>query len=176
MTDKVKSLINKLHELAKRGVDGEKDNAASMLDALLKKHGLTIDDIEKDDVEYHKLTFKFGEEQYMIIRHCTYYVIGTTVDFYGVYKGNRRIKNKVAIKCTLAQFLEIQAMSEFYWNEYLKERELFLHAFIQRNRLFPADVNKVDIDSIEGEEFERLSRVVELSKSIKNNSFHKQLK
>ncbi len=46
--DKYIELAKKLKAHADRGFDGEKINAEKMLNRLLEKHGITIEDIEQD--------------------------------------------------------------------------------------------------------------------------------
>ena len=43
-------LAKKLKALADRGVDGEKTNAEAMLNSLMKKHNITIEEIEGEEL------------------------------------------------------------------------------------------------------------------------------
>ncbi len=47
--EKHKAKARRLLELAKRGVGGEQENAQRMLDELLAKHGISIDEIDADN-------------------------------------------------------------------------------------------------------------------------------
>ncbi len=45
ISQKLQIKLRKIYELSQRGVEGEKENAQKMLNELLKKHNLSIDDI-----------------------------------------------------------------------------------------------------------------------------------
>ena len=57
MEEKTIQRIKKLQALAERGVGGEKETAAKMLQRLLEKNGIsTLEGLEKDEEEYRDYT------------------------------------------------------------------------------------------------------------------------
>ena len=51
MNEKYIILAKKLKALADKGIDGERVNAQKMLDTLMRKHNLTITDIEGEKTD-----------------------------------------------------------------------------------------------------------------------------
>ena len=60
-TEKIKAKLIKLFALARQGVGGEKENAKSVLDKLLTKHGLTLEDLDSEQAETIQCEFKFAD-------------------------------------------------------------------------------------------------------------------
>lgn len=59
MEEKTIQRIKKLQALAERGVGGEKETAAKMLQRLLEKNGIsTLEELEKDEAEYFLFSYK----------------------------------------------------------------------------------------------------------------------
>ena len=62
MDDKTKEKLGRLKALAEHGIGGERDNAAKLLDRLLKKYGARLDEL--DDEQEQDFFFKYsGKEQ-----------------------------------------------------------------------------------------------------------------
>ncbi len=61
MTDQ-KERLKKLYALAMRGVGGEKETAQAILDKLLKKYAMTIDDLDEEVIQEYELEYH-GKEQ-----------------------------------------------------------------------------------------------------------------
>lgn len=51
-------LGKKLKALSEQGIGGEKTNAEKMLNSLLKKHNISIEDIEGEKVDYYYFKIK----------------------------------------------------------------------------------------------------------------------
>lgn len=63
MEEKTIQRIKKLQALAERGVGGEKETAAKMLQRLLEKNGIsTLEELEKEEVEYFLFSYKGRHE------------------------------------------------------------------------------------------------------------------
>jgi len=69
-------LGRKLKAIAERGIGGEKINAEKMLENLLKKHNLTIDDIEGEKTDNYFFMLKESEHQlwYKIVKYVNVYI------------------------------------------------------------------------------------------------------
>jgi hypothetical protein len=70
--DAIRQRLAKILTLAKRGVGGEKKNAESILRRELKKHGLTIDDIDSENslnkVSQREYRYKTVEESRLLMQ------------------------------------------------------------------------------------------------------------
>lgn len=159
-------LAKKLKALAERGVDGERYNAEAKLKSLLEKHGLTMEDIEEEEVCVNEI--KITKEKKKLFHQIGYHVIGKK------YKNTdvRRHRNTIYIKCTIAQAIEIEAKLNFYYKLYKEEMEIFHHAFIQKNNLFAHDGKPQEPKP---EDREKMQRVLEMASTIKKESYSKLL-
>lgn len=62
-----KERLKKLYALALRGVGGEKEQAQAILDKLLKKYAMTLDDLDDEVIQEYDLEYH-GKEQDRILR------------------------------------------------------------------------------------------------------------
>lgn len=61
----------------------------------------------------------------------------------------RNTRQKIGIYCTKAQKLEIELEFEFYERLFEEQQEIFLSAFIQKQRIFPQDAPVSDEEPTE---------------------------
>lgn len=150
MTDQ-KERLKKLYALAMRGVGGEKVQAQAILDKLLKKYAMTLDDIDEGivgeyDLEYH------GKEQERILIQTAYKVTDDRDSFFHLQysRSGRACRTRLRVKCTAAQRVEIEFLFDFYKRLWEKEKAALLQAFFQKHRIFG--------NLKEGEEAKELTR------------------
>lgn len=128
-------LLQKIKKLAENGRAGEKENAQSILNNLMKKYNITDEDLNEDIIK--DFEFKIhGKIERRLLGQIAFSVYGNVNDKKGSYCYTY-IKNKMLIKCTDAEFIEIKAKFEFYKAEYKKQLSIFYDAFIQANSIFP---------------------------------------
>ncbi len=175
---KILELAKKLKELADRGIGGEKNTAEAMLNALLKKHKISIEEIEGDKLEDYFFTLKnnlaplWGQ----IVKH-----VDSNIKRYGEFPAKlvkkHLLKGNYMISCTASQYIEIESKYSFYEQLYNEELKYFYSAFIKANNLLIDNPNKpfVDAEDLSEEDYERYKRIDDLSKKIKVGQFRKQL-
>lgn len=140
MEEKTMQRIKKLKALAERGVGGEKETAAKMLQRLLEKNGIsTLEELEKDEAEYFLFSYK-GKHEIKLLKQCVYKVLGYS-DHTKYYRTSGK-RQKIGVYCTKAQRIEIELEFEFYRNVFYEELTSFMNAFIQAQGIFPADAPK----------------------------------
>lgn len=171
---KIMDLLFKLNELAKRGVDGEKETANKMLSELLKKYDLTLADIEPEVIIEKE--FKVPSDRVVFFSQIAAHVTGS-----GKYSYRRRQKSKlrsIYIKATKAQLIEIEAKFNFFLPLYDKEMELFYKAFIYKNNLTAnlKDEEEEEDRELTPEELDAVFRIRQMMSGINRHQFHKQLK
>lgn len=127
--DKIKSLITKVSELAKRGVDGEKESAKKKLEKLLNKYGININDINNDDKQKRIFRIKNREDYLAVLGH----VIWDIVPNLDISENTRRLE--VYCNLTNEQYIEVAEKFDCYWKLWCKEKEQFMLAFIIKNNL-----------------------------------------
>lgn len=66
-----KERLKKLYALALRGVGGEKEQAQAILDKLLKKYAMTLDDLDDEVIQEYDLEYH-GKEQDRILMQTAY--------------------------------------------------------------------------------------------------------
>lgn len=140
MEEKTLQRIKKLQALAERGVGGEKETAAKMLQKLLEKNGIsTLEELKEEEVEYFLFSYK-GKHEIKLLKQCMYKVLGYSD--HTEYFRSSGTRQKIGIYCTKAQKIEIELEFEFYRNLFYRELTSFMNAFIQAQRIFPPDAPK----------------------------------
>lgn len=133
--DKLKALdkAKKLKALADKGEGGERDNARELLMRHLDKHGLSLSDIDENEIKYEYFTYKgAGDLLSMIICH----IVANALILQ-----DKKLKNTYFLECTRDEALRIREMYSFYLEAYKKEEQYFLTAFLSRNDLTPKFTN-----------------------------------
>lgn len=170
----IKAKLRKLLELVRQGVGGEKDNAQSILSKLLKKHGLTLDDLDPEYAEVCECEFKFGNA---LERKLLLQVIFTVLNVTTILGREEHKNSKVlCIKATRAQKLEIDLAWSLYREAFTKEQDRLLIAFIHKNHLYGPDGG----ESKTSPEPSKLSKdditaIVAMMGAIKETHVHKAL-
>lgn len=136
MTDQ-KERLKKLYALAIRGVGGEKEQAQAILEKLLKKYAITLDELDEETIEYYELEYH-GKEQESLLKQTVYKITDNENSFYNLQytHSGRSCKTRLGVHCTAAQKAEIEFLFSFYIRIWEKEREALLQAFIQKHRIF----------------------------------------
>ncbi len=169
---KAEDLARKLKALADKGVGGEKTNAVVMLQKLLDKHGLTIEDIEGEKIQGFDIRIQKAQKQFF------YQVIANVVP------GEEPVIEKYTyrrswyrVNVTATQWVEIEQKFRFFWREYQSQIGIFYKAFIQRNKLYRTlteeerAAKKDEDDELTEEDI----RMLEMMRGIKPASYHKQI-
>lgn len=178
ITKEVKNKLQKILALAENGSEGEKVTAQKLLVELLKKHGLTLEDIAQAEEE-KKVEIYLSEKEFNLLSQIIYKVKNVSRFTYWKF-GKRYI-----IKCTESQRIEINNQFEFYnklfKKEYAKEkkrfREDFFKAYIYKHKIWNEsndDENNETADS-QPIDLERLQRIYMYEKNMSNETYLKKL-
>lgn len=142
--EKIKEKLRKLLELTRQGVGGEKDNAQSVLDKLLRKHGLVLEDLDPECAPVEPYEFSFKDE---VERDLLHQVIYSVLQVSSVFIREQHANSKkVCIKVTKAQKLEIDLAFGLYREAFKKEQQRLFLAFIHKNRLCGPGLDKDDAE------------------------------
>lgn len=148
-------LMKKLRELAERGVGGEREGARQKMEELMKKYNIEEADLS-DDIE-EDFEFKYSNDQEFKLLSQTFYKVIWKDYIHKAYRYTRGKGQKTirGIRCTKQQGIQIAIEYEFYCQQWKKEQEFLLSAFIQKHNIFMMDEDK----QINGEEEkEKMSR------------------
>lgn len=168
-------LLKKLKALAERGESGERENAAAQLEKLMKKYGVSEEELERDAEQ--DCFFRYSQEtERRLLMQIVFSVTGKAgSETVGTYTGRKR--KKVAVKCTAAQKLEIEALYAFYKAAFEEELETFYSAFFLKNHIYPPP-NLSEGKSfweLTPEEIERYKRAEQMAGGMEKHNFRKQL-
>lgn len=132
-----KERLKKLYALALRGVGGEKEQAQAILDKLLKKYAMTLDDLDNEAIQEYDLEYH-GKEQDRILMQTVYKVTDEKGAFSHLQYNHsgRACRTRLRVSCTAAQKAEIEFLFAFYVRLWEKEKEALLQAFFQKHRIF----------------------------------------
>lgn len=103
MTDQ-KERLKKLYALALRGVGGEKVQAQAILEKLLKKYAISLEELDEQAVNEYHLEYH-GKEQEKLLKQTIYKVTDDSRSFFNLCytASGRKCKTTLGVRCTAAQ-------------------------------------------------------------------------
>lgn len=173
MKETIKDKLRKIMNLAERGSAGERETAAVLLQGLLEKDNITIEDLADEEEYWH--WFETGRDKYRKrLLTQLFAVLGNRTDF--SYKESRTM---MGFLCTNTFAIELQRQFDFFSvqmkKEFERQRDIFYSAFIRSNSLYAADGAVSSGRELSKEEIERLQAVISMSRTIKRTPYLKQL-
>lgn len=134
--ESIRSKVLKLQALAERGEKGEAINARRLLDQLLAKYGVSLEEIVEAQEEKQPYTFNVKENGYgfTLFTQCYFNV---TNEKRMSYRQRRRY---VTVELTKMQYVELQALYDWHYKQLTKDmkrmQKEFTEAYIQKHRIF----------------------------------------
>lgn len=140
------ALLKKVRALAEHGVGGEAENAEKLLARMMKKYGISEEELDEETRVRHDFTYHGGEEK-KILRQVVYKVTGGYAYELVYTASGRKVRTQLGADCTPAEKVEIEYLFDFYKRLWEKEKDAFLAAYIQKPRIFAirADVEPQEI-------------------------------
>jgi hypothetical protein len=166
-------LAKKLKALSEKGIGGEKITAEKMLNDLLKKYNITIEEIEGEKIQDYY--FSVSENDFDLFNQivkCVKYSIKVYGRFPIKMIKDYSLGGNHSIKCTASEYVEVEAKFSLYKKLYREELKIFYSAFLKANGLLIDNPNKTEPTP---EEIEKYRRVKEMSEKIKRGQYLKQL-
>lgn len=177
MTSKTEIIekIRKVQALADRGVDGEKENAARMVERLMTEHDITEEELRDDIME--RRWFRYNSKDKFapkLMSQVMYATVGSRD------KWSRGRKAMTGMECTAAEEIEIRARFEFYYKSYQEDLDAFFLAFISKNDIFPTPELVEDDEDDEPcertvEEQARIDKASNMMRGMEKHDYHKQI-
>lgn len=164
--------LAKLLELARRGHGGERETAQHMLERLLKKHGLTMADLESQELEaeWHEFTFKTPLERKLLIQVAVS-VAGREMQVARLPKW----RNRLAFQITRAQNAEISVAFSVYRVALEKEVDALFSAFAHVNEIFAPGGTVREDHEMTPEEREKARRASMMAFGMMKTKVNRQL-
>jgi len=135
-----KEIIKKLKALSDRGVAGEKENATKLLQKLMKKYGISEEEIQKEELKVVNVTLKNKAERKICVQILYAYFN------HAILYQQKNKRTTYYTKLTAAQEIEFKYMLSIYLDSFYKEQDILISAFIQKNDIFPDDEEAVEQD------------------------------
>lgn len=132
-------------ELVKEIKSGVWGYGAERRDNITKQYGAAAYKAAQTIVNEHII--KEEHKRRKLLSQCIYKVMGYDSDRTQYKPPHTR--QKIGVYCTKAQKLEIELEFEFYERLFEEQQELFLSAFIQKQRIFPPDAPVSDAEPTE---------------------------
>jgi len=164
-------LAKKLKALSLRGEGGEAKNAAEMLKALCLKNGIDISLLEEDEQKERRFATSSAEQ-----RTFTVQVIASVVGRRDLFTIKRQKNSPLIVHMTDAEFLETRMKIDYFWPDWLEQKEIFRAAYIQKQRLYTRESDQKRIgDEIQlsPEEIERIKKILSMTGAIEARPFRK---
>ena len=157
--ESIRSKVLKLQALAERGEKGEAINARRLLDQLLAKYGVSLEEIVEAQEEKQPYTFNVKENGYgfTLFTQCYFNV---TNEKRMSYRQRRRY---VTVELTKMQYVELQALYDWHYK--------------QNHRIFGkhGDDNSEEERELSPEDLQRLLRMLNYMDSMEDTSYYKQI-
>jgi hypothetical protein len=183
--DEALDRIRKVYELANKGECGERESAKARLDELMKKYGITLEELdsEKEIAQFYHLHGNRNHEifaQVAATRGCTRFV------FIGPHdntKNSKKLKDltngtrprgaNVVFVCSPLKFIEITTAYEVYQRSFDEHYEAFFYAFLAENDLFFGVASKDRV--VTPEEEKMIRRAQRMTFGIEKAQIYQQL-
>lgn len=131
--EKVQAKLRKLFALAERGVGGEKANAQRMLEKLLSRHGLTLDDLNEERRELRWFSAPRKHDRKLALQIAGMVTNSTEVSSYT----SKQRPRQVGVKLTATEAVSFELYFDVLRKALLEHLDIAYNAFIQVNKLFP---------------------------------------
>jgi len=162
MTEPIKEKLRKVYALALRGTDGEKEVAKRLLTDLLKKHKLTLADIETEERTYIEFSYQHTMERDLLVQIGARVLDSDTVSF-RVDKKKRRLY----IRLTRVEAIDMEMLYSTFRVALMDELDRFLVGFYAKHQLCnQSDTDKPKKSTLTQEEIERIRRMMEGMKDV----------
>ncbi|MEO1819436.1 DUF2786 domain-containing protein [Pseudomonas sp.] len=130
--ERIQAKLRKLLALAERGVGGEKETARRMLETMLKRHGLKLEDLadQQRKIQWFAAKSRFDKKlaAQILAKICN-------TDNPGVYSSKRNSR-LVGVEVTPAEAIEFELHYDVLRKALVEHFDTAYRAFIQANRLF----------------------------------------
>ena len=146
------------------------------MEAELRRHGLTLEDICDDSKKTRIFKYNSKEERTLLIQVLVNY-LGSKSDAFCDSTYNK-YKKEVYIALSDIEYIDVSNMYDFFKAQFRKERKRLLQdmikAFVQKHRIFDSTPQECQEDDREID-WEELKRIFALSSTMEDVTFRKQL-
>lgn len=172
----------KIRALAEEGHQGERGAAETLLNSLMKKYGITPEDLESDPEEYRSAFSGDGEFDFKLLCQIAKKLY-PKIRVADLRKAPAKFKKQwydagigpknanVAFQCTMAQFLEIMSIFELYKRDLADHLDTFFYAYLDKNDLLLPSTG----EKSSPEDVERVLAALKMEAGIEKKDIYKQI-
>lgn len=141
MEQNILERLNKLKELAERGIEGEAENAKRFLNRELRKYNMSLDDLIASKEEKHKRIIKYSSafERSLLVQ-CVVFLFGSNSEIFSNTYRYRNGKMEMHFEISDLDFVLLDDFFNFYRNclkeELKKSQEKLYQAYLSSNNLY----------------------------------------
>jgi len=130
MIETIKEQLLKIKALAEQGIAGERETAARMLEGLLKKHGLRLEDLNADAKSLAWFSFETTADKKLLFQVVAMIarISGGTIEY-------RVRSRRCGFYLTLVEAADVSAAFSHFKKEWRHEQEKMLAAFMSREEI-----------------------------------------
>lgn len=167
--ENINEKIKKLRELVERGIDGEAENAQRLLNAIIEKYGIKINEIDEEKEKCYSFYHKNQNERTLILQIIA--VIKNTQKVTSFSKNNDR--RHIYFELTQSQYICACELIDWHVKQMRKEfdemKRLFSTSYICKHNLYP------EIDKGENPPDKDSQKVMAIADAMSEEKYHKQL-
>lgn len=181
LNDNILNKLLKLKELVERGERGEALNAKRVLDNLLVKYNISLEEIfyDKENIQEYKINYHSALEKTLLIQ-CTAKLFGSDSQ---EWKNLYRYKNGKMQFCIKTSHLNYILLEDFFnfhkeqlKKELIKKQNQILLAYLENQNLYDANKNKEPSNKkLTKEELEDLIEAYKMANNLKCESYYKKI-
>jgi len=171
-------LAKKIKALADKGIDGEKENAEKLLKDIMRKHNISIKDLEDDKKEmfYFKIESYKHDLEFKILNQLTgIFELRLYGKFPQKLMREYHLPGNYGIECSKFVYLEIKAKYDFYCKRLEKRLDEFFYAFCIKNNILVPDRSESEDKNITNEEMQLMINAMKISKNMESDIYLKQI-
>lgn len=175
--------LNKLKELAERGIEGEAENAKRFLNKELLKYNMTLEDLLTSKEEKHKRTIKYSSHfEKVLLIQCMVFLFGSNSEVFANAGRYRNGKMEIHLEISDLDFILLDDFFNFhkkcFKEELLNKQEKLFQAYLNVNDLYDSAPKEEQSKSKKKKvkfSFSDLLEISSMSSSMEKKIYNKKL-
>ncbi len=148
--DKIRETLKKLAVIAERGEENERQTALGLLQRLLQKYNLSVQDLINTDLIVREFSYS-SRDNLTILSQCIWSI---NPDAQVSFDSG---KNKVYVKLKSSDYIEVVEKFLYYYPLYEKEKMKLMLAFICKHRLTTTSTQCANNENMSNEEAKQVA-------------------
>lgn len=161
----IKDKIRKLVIMAERGAeDGERDNAGNLVEKLLKKYDMTLDDVLDDGKTKCEFVYKGHFEKRLLFQII--FRVTKSADGITTWQPPRS-RSRVEFSLSRCEEIEARTLYEIHKRELKEHFETAFDAYIRKNKIYSGHTTDDSVE-LDPDEIEQIRKSWQMMKGMKS--------